>query len=98
MQLWLFHPSISLLPPNKTKRLDCYDIVSLLLEHTNGCIGYDRLIIESIHKNRERMYIAIAISHVKQEVNAGRYSTDNVKDWLIDEGFQDVSLEEATNL
>lgn len=44
------------------------------------------------------MYIAIAISHVKQEVNAGRYSTDNVKDWLIDEGFQDVSLEEATNL
>ena len=31
-------------------------------------------------------------------MNAGRYSTDNVKNWVMDEGFEDDSLEEATNL
>ena len=83
---------------DKSKGLDCYDIVSLLLEHTNGCIGYDRLITESVQKRRGRRYTDVVINHLSREIKAGRYSTDDVKDWLIDEGFEDVSLKEATNI
>ena len=81
-----------------TKRLECYEIISFSLEHTNGCNGYDELIQSSIKQRRGRKYSAVALDHIKTEVVAGRYSTTDVKGWLIEQGYKDACLEEATNL
>ena len=83
---------------DKPACLDCYDILSFQLEHTNDCDGYNELINESIKKRRGRRYIKISLDHLQLKVDAGRYGTHNVKGWLIERGFTDATLEEATNL
>jgi hypothetical protein len=83
---------------DRTERLECYEIISFSLEHTNGCNGYDDLVQDSILQRRGRKYSNVALNHIKKEVVAGRYSTTDVKGWLIEQGYQDACLEEATNL
>ena len=94
MMIWSIHP----MNAEKSARLDCYEIVSFQLEHTNGCNGYDELMNESIKKRRGRKYNKISLDHLKIEVDADRYDTHDVKGWLIERGFTDATLEEATNL
>ena len=73
-------------------------IVGLCLEHTNGCKGRDELINKAIRQRRGRKYTDVQLTHLRKEVKAGRYKTDDVKSWLVDQGMTDATLEEATNL
>ena len=74
------------------------EIVSFCFEHTNGCTGCDQLVNKAIRRRRGRNYSDIALAHLSKEVKAGRYSTHDVKSWLIEQGMKDATLEEATNL
>ena len=77
---------------------DMIEIVGLCLEHTNGCTGCDKLMNDAIKSRRGRKYTDVALTHLRKEVKAGRYTTHNVKSWLVDQGMKDATLEEATNL
>ena len=79
-------------------RLECYEIILFSLEHTNSCSGYNELIHGSIQQRRGRKYSAVILERLKNEVRAGRYNTHDVKGFLVDHGYKDASLEEATNL
>ena len=82
---------------DNTDRLECYEIVSFSLKHKNGCHDNQDVIMESIIKQRGRKYSRVALDHIQIEVLAGRYSTKDVKGWLVDQGYKDGTLEEATN-
>ncbi|KAL7492794.1 hypothetical protein ACHAWT_001821 [Skeletonema menzelii] len=73
-------------------------LISLNVEHTNGCKGADELVRATTKQLRGRQYSTAEISHLQRECSSGRYSTTNVKDWLIEQGHTDVTLKEATNL
>ena len=77
---------------------DMIEIVGLCLEHTNGCTGCDKLYNDAIKSRRGRKYTDVALTHLRKEVKAGRYTTHDVKSWLVDQGMKDATLEEATNL
>lgn len=73
-------------------------VTGLSLEHTNGCTGHDPEMQPLIQKRRGRKYSATALEYLKKEVLSGRYNTSDVKSWLVDQGFHDATLSEATNL
>ena len=73
-------------------------IVNLNLEHDNGCSGNDDFMNKLIDKRNGRRYDDNALSHLRSEVKAGRYTTHDVKSWLGDQGMKDATLREATNL
>ena len=83
---------------NSGRDVTMIEIVSLCLEHTNGCTGSDKLINDAIKSRRGRKYTDVALTHLRKEVKAGRYTTHDVKSWLVDQGMKDATLEEATNL
>ena len=87
------------MPNNKTRNAESVSIVSLCLEHTNGCEGgADPDTSFALKKRGGRKYPQFALEHLRKEVLANRYGTHEVKSWLIDAGFSDATLEEATNL
>ena len=73
-------------------------IVSVNLTHTNGCTGNNELVNKLIKKKSGRNYSDVALTHLRKEVKAGRYTTHDVKSWLIEQGMKDATLKEATNL
>ena len=73
-------------------------IVSVNLTHTNGCTGNNELVNKLIKKKSGRNYSDVALTHLRKEVKAGRYTTHDVKSWLIEQGMTDATLKEATNL
>ena len=73
-------------------------IVSAYLKHTNGCNESDTLMNNTMKKYRGRKYSDDVLQCLHKKVNMGRYSTTDVKNWLIDQGLIDAYLEEATNL
>jgi len=87
------------MPNNKKVNAESVSIVSLCLEHTNGCEGgADPDTSFALKKRGGRKYPQFALEHLRKEVLANRYGTHEVKSWLIDAGFSDATLEEATNL
>ena len=85
-------------PYNSGREEHIVHIGDLCLDHTNGCTGYDSLMQGVIQKSHGRKYSATAIEYLNRELNAGRYSTADVKIWIIDRGYIDATLTEATNL
>ena len=85
--------------PNDLRRNDeSVRITSVSLEHTNGCNGGDdQEMIFALRKRAGRTYPEYALMHLRKEVKARRYGTDDVKSWLIQSGFLDATLEEAKN-
>ena len=73
-------------------------IGDLCLDHTNGFTWYNPLMQGVIKKRRERKYSATAIEYLNREVNAGRYSTADVKIWLVYQGYTGATLTEGKNL
>eukprot|EP00986_Skeletonema_menzelii_P013915 scaffold8603_cov155-Skeletonema_menzelii.AAC.16 len=73
-------------------------LISLHLEHTNGCKGADELVRATTKQLRGRKYFPAQISYLRRECQSGRYTTTNVKDWLTEQGHTNVTLKEATNL
>lgn len=74
-------------------------IISLNLEHTNGCRGgADQETVYALKKRGGRSYPLHVLEHLRTEVRARRYGTHDVKSWLVETGFRDVTLDEATNL
>lgn len=74
-------------------------IVSLNLTHNNGCtMGSDVDMNEAILKRRGRKYDNIFLDSLRREVKSGRYSTYDVRSRLVEAGYKNASLEEATNL
>lgn len=85
--------------PNNKTNAESVSIVSLNLEHTNGCEGgADPDTSFALKKRGGRKYPEFALDHLRKEVLANRYGTHEVKSWLVDAGFSDATLEEATNL
>lgn len=69
------------------------------LEHTNGCKGGEDVDVNKCIETRTgRKYDTNQLNHVRREVRAGRYKTDDVLSWLHDQGLRDVMRKEATNL
>lgn len=63
---------------------------------TNGNQDPDMIFV--LKKRGGRKYSEVVLSHLAREVKAGRYSTHDVKGWLIEMGYKDATLNEATNL
>ena len=73
-------------------------VVSVCLEHTNGCIGNDPTILDAIKNRRGRNYSKFQMEYLRGEVNYGIYDTHNAMSWLVEQGLKYASLGEATNL
>jgi len=73
-------------------------IISLELNHTNGCKGADELVRATNKQLRGREYSNVALTYLRNECKSGRYTTANVQGWLTEQGMTDVTLKEATNL
>ena len=87
------------MPTDARRNAESVRISSVSLEHTNGCQGgEDQEMVFALRKRAGRSYPQYALDHLRKEVQARRYGTDDVKSWLIQSGFLDATLEEATNL
>ena len=89
------HP---MLEDRSGRDLNTLVITGLSLDHTNGCLGNDPEMNHAIKKRSGRCYPDAALTHLRKEVVAGRYETKDVHDWLVDYGYRDATLNEATNL
>lgn len=74
------------------------EIVSICLDHTNGCKGADPLLDIAINQRRGKTYSNIHLEHLQKEVTKGRYNTRDCQNWLIEQGYTDTTLKEATNI
>ena len=96
---WHISAARERMPNDACRNDEIVRITSVSLEHTNGCNGGDdQEMIFALRKRAGRTYPDYALAHLRKEVKARRYGTDDVKSWLIQSGFLDATLEEATNL
>ena len=86
-------------PSSNGKRLKCVEIAAVSLGHTNGCLGpADTEMNFAVKMRAGRKYTDVFLAHVTREVKMGRYSTRDVKSCLVEYGYRDATLAEATNL
>jgi hypothetical protein len=83
---------------NGSLKNESVKVISLQLEHTNGCKGSDELVRATITQQRGRKYLNSHLAFLHKECKAGRYKTTDVQDKLTEYGYTDVTLKEATNL
>jgi len=96
---WHINAARERMPNDASRNAESVRITSVSLEHTNGCNGGDdQEMVFALRKRAGRTYPQYALTHLRKEVKARRYGTDDVKSWLIQSGFLDATLEEATNL
>jgi len=96
---WHINAARERMPNDACRNDEKVRITSVSLEHTNGCSGGDdQEMVFALRKRAGRTYPEHALTHLRKEVKARRYGTDDVKSWLIQSGFLDATLEEATNL